>query len=68
MTDDDDRPLPPGLAAPARRALTALGITALRHITLFREEEIRLMYGMGPKALHRLRVALDEKGWSFADG
>ena len=68
MIDDEDRPLPDGLAAPARRALAALGITALRHITAFREDELRLMHGMGPKALGRLRAAMDEKGWSFAEG
>lgn len=68
MTDDDDRPLPDGLAAPARRALAALGITALRHTTAFREDELRLMHGMGPKALERLRRAMDERGWTFADG
>jgi hypothetical protein len=68
MTDDDDRSLPQGLAAPARRSLAALGITALRHITTFSEDELRLMHGMGPKALDRLRAALDENGWSFADG
>lgn len=68
MIDDEDRPLPEGLAAPARRALAALGITALRHITTFREEELRLMHGMGPQALGRLRAALDERGWSFAEG
>jgi hypothetical protein len=68
MTDDDDRPLPEGLAAPARRSLATLGITALREITTFTEDELRLMHGMGPKALDRLRAALEEKGWSFAEG
>lgn len=68
MSIDDDRPLPTGLAAPARRALAALGITGLRHLTAFPEDELRLMHGMGPKALERLRRALDETGWAFADG
>ncbi|MGD9998524.1 MAG: DNA-binding protein [Ilumatobacteraceae bacterium] len=75
MNDDPARapaidldPLPDGLASPARRALASAGVTALRHLTAFTEAEVRLMHGMGPKALAVLRAALDRRGWSFADG
>lgn len=67
MTNPDDRPLPDGLAAPARRALASAGVTGLRQLATFPEDEIKLMHGMGPKALERLRGALHQSGWTFAD-
>jgi hypothetical protein len=67
MTSPDDRPLPDGLAAPARRALASAGVTGLRLLATFPEAEIRLMHGMGPKALERLRRALQDNGLAFAD-
>jgi hypothetical protein len=68
ITNDDERPLPDGLAAPARRALAALGVTRLGHLTKVDEQELRMMHGMGPKALERLHRALDDAGWTFAAG
>jgi hypothetical protein len=65
---DSGSALPDGLAAPARRALAALGITRVQHLATFAEDELRLMHGMGPRALERLRAALHESGLTFADG
>jgi hypothetical protein len=67
MTIIDDRPLPDGLSAPARRALSAIGVSHVHHLTNFCEHEIRLLHGMGPKAIARLRNALAQSGWAFAD-
>jgi hypothetical protein len=65
--DEDDR-LPVGIAAPARRALAAAGITRLEDLTYLREEQLLALHGMGPKAIGQLRAALCEQGKSFAVG
>jgi hypothetical protein len=62
----DSPPLPDGLAAPARRALASAGVTALRHLTTLTEGEVRLMHGMGPKAIALLRSAMHAAGLDFA--
>lgn len=67
MTIIDDRPLPDGLSAPARRALSAIGVSQLHHLTRFCEHEIKLLHGMGPKAIARLRAAMAQSGWTFAE-
>ena len=64
---DADDELPPRLGAPARRALTALGVTTLSQVATWREADLAGLHGMGPKALAQLRVALAERGLSFAD-
>jgi DNA-directed RNA polymerase alpha subunit len=58
--------LPPNLAKPAQRALDGAGITSLEHVTELNEAELMKLHGMGPKAMNQLRVALEEKGLSFA--
>jgi DNA-directed RNA polymerase alpha subunit len=58
--------LPPGLSAPARRALTQSGYTRLDHLTEVREAELARLHGVGPKAVRTLREALAENGLSFA--
>jgi hypothetical protein len=62
---DDDR-LPATMAAPARRALTAAGVTRLEDLTYLREDQLLALHGMGPKAMAQLRAALCERGRSFA--
>lgn len=57
----------PRLAAPAQRALQSVGITELKQLTRVTEAELSRLHGMGPNALARLRQALKEKGWSFAE-
>ena len=53
------------LAAPARRALENKGITTLKHLSEFTEEEILKFHGMGKASLPKLREALAEKGLFF---
>jgi len=67
-TDQRESDLPPGLPAPARRALTHAGYTRLEQFTRLSEAEVGRLHGVGPLALGRLRRALDERGLSFADG
>ena len=61
-----DRPLPPGIAAPARRTLAGAGIVRLEQLRDVPEAEVVALHGMGPKALRVLRDALAEAGWGFA--
>jgi hypothetical protein len=65
MPEDHDR-LPATMAAPARRALVAAGVTRLEDLTYLREDQLLGLHGMGPKAMAQLRAALCERGRSFA--
>lgn len=58
---------PPGLAAPAQRALAGAGYTRLAQLAGVSEAEILALHGMGPKALEQLRRALAEQGLAFAE-
>ncbi len=60
--------LPAGLGKPARRALSGAGYSRLEQFVGVSEAEILRLHGMGPKALDRLRRALDARGLSFAVG
>jgi hypothetical protein len=62
MTDDD---LPASLAAPARRALAGVGVTRLSQVPALSQAELAALHGMGPRALERLRQALEQRGLSF---
>ena len=66
--DKPENDLPPGLAAPARRALAAAGYSRLEQLTQVTEAELLQLHGMGPKALDQIRRALADRGQSFADG
>jgi ERCC4-type nuclease len=55
----------PKLAAPAHRALAGAGISSLKQLSKFSEEQIKELHGIGPNALKELRRALTEKGLSF---
>jgi hypothetical protein len=57
--------LPPGLAAPARRALDGAGITRLDQLARLSEAEVKALHGIGPNALAVLRRALAARGLSF---
>ena len=57
----------PKLGAPATRALMAAGYARLEQFKKLRVDQIKNLYGVGPNAINRLRAALKEKGWSFAD-
>lgn len=56
----------PKLSAPAFRALDAAGVTQLRDLTRFTEQELLSLHGFGPKALRQLREALSARGMNFA--
>ena len=53
------------LSAPARRALENKGITTLRQLSKFTEDDILKLHGMGNASLPKLRKVLSEKGLSF---
>jgi len=55
----------PKLAAPARRALDAAGISRLEQLAKFSEADIAQLHGIGPNALEQLRRALAVNGLSF---
>jgi len=55
----------PKLSAPARRALAAVGVTQLEHLTSHTEREIKNLHGMGPSGMKELREALAQKGLAF---
>ena len=57
--------LPPGIGAPATRALTAAGYTRLDQLAGVPERQLGDLHGVGPKALRILREALQEQGLSF---
>lgn len=56
-----------GLAAPARRALIAAGITHLDDLAHWRAVDLGQLHGIGAHAMTRLRGALAEHHLSFAD-
>ena len=58
----------PKLSQPALRALAGAGYTRLDHLTKVTEAELMKLHGFGPNALEKLRIALAEKGLSFAAG
>jgi len=53
------------LSAPARRALTNIGITDLKQLSIYSEKEILALHGMGKASMPILRSALDEQGLGF---
>ena len=58
---------PPGMGAPAHRALVDAGYTRLDQLTGITEAELLKLHGMGPKGIRILREALAERGLSFAE-
>jgi len=51
----------PHLAAPARRALEAAGITCLEDLSQWPEDELARLHGIGPNTLKVLKEALEAK-------
>ena len=51
---------------PARRALGEVGITHLRQLTKFSEQELLKLHGIGPRAIRLLGEALSTRGLVFA--
>ena len=52
----------PRIGAPATRALSAAGYTALRELADVPRSELAKLHGIGPKALRILDEALGEHG------
>jgi len=53
------------LAKPAQRALTNAGITSLKQLSEFKEDEIIALHGIGKNALENIRKALADEGLNF---
>ena len=53
------------LGAPARRALESHGITTLKQLSKFSENEILEFHGMGKTTIPKLIAALKNEGLSF---
>ena len=53
------------VSAPARRALESQGITTLKKLSKFSEEEILSLHGMGKTTIPKLTQALKEEGLEF---
>ncbi|MPY65161.1 DNA-binding protein [Deinococcus sp. SDU3-2] len=52
----------PKLGAPARRALSDLGITRLEDLTAYTPAQIRTLHGVGPRVMQRLQASLTANG------
>ncbi|MBP1989910.1 DNA-binding protein [Paenibacillus eucommiae] len=66
-SDESESDLPKGLGKPATRALTNAGYLKLEQFGKVTEAEVLKLHGMGPKALGLIRLALAEKGLTFAN-
>jgi hypothetical protein len=55
----------PKLAKPAERALYNAGLTSLKQITSFGENELLALHGIGKNAVETLRKSLAEQGLAF---
>ncbi|WP_429876965.1 DNA-binding protein [Fictibacillus sp. NRS-1165] len=66
MAQNIESHFPFKMSKPAQRALAGAGITGLEQLTDLTEAEVSKLHGMGPKTMEQLRVALAEKGLSFA--
>ena len=57
----------PKLSQPAHRALAGAGYTRLEQLAKVSESDLKKLHGIGPKAIHELRAALEARGLSFAE-
>ena len=58
---------PLGLSGPALRALAHAGIGSMAQLLRHSEAELRVLHGMGPKAVRILKSALAQQGRRFLD-
>lgn len=63
-----DSGLPPGLSAPATRALHGNGITTLAEVAAHSEAELLALHGVGPTAIRTLVAALQQAGMTLRPG
>ena len=64
--DANGSDLPPGLGAPAQRALAGAGYSHLEQLTRVTAAELKQLHGMGPIAIDLLRRAMQKKGMAFS--
>lgn len=64
-TDQKEESDLPKIGAQAMRALASIGVTKLKDLTKFTEEEIMNLRGMGPKVMSLIRPALKANDISF---
>ncbi|MFT4157994.1 MAG: hypothetical protein QM630_08740 [Microbacterium sp.] len=57
----------PRIGRPANSALLAQGITTLVDVAGFGKKQLLALHGVGPKAIHILSKALDERGLTWGD-
>lgn len=67
-TYDPTTELPPGIGAPAVRALTQAGLTSLHQLAEVTETYLKNLHGIGPNAINLIRVELSKEAMSFAGG
>jgi hypothetical protein len=65
MNTDQTHDFPRSIGAPATRALLGAGYARLADLNGVPLAELKKLHGMGPKALERLRAALEEQGLSL---
>lgn len=53
------------IGAPAFRALDVIGITYLKQLTKYTEQDLLNLHGVGPKAVGILKETLKQKGFSL---
>ena len=53
------------VSAPARRALENKGISTLKQLSKYNEDEILSLHGMGPGSIPKLKSELEKAGLSF---
>lgn len=61
-----DKGFPLGLAAPARRALTSVGVSRIEELSVHTERSIANLHGMGPNAMAKLKEYMETAGVSYA--
>lgn len=55
----------PKLGAPARRALSGLGISRLEDLTNYSDAQIKTLHGVGPQVMTVLQASLTANGLKF---
>lgn len=63
---DSDSDVPANIGTPAKRALAGAGYTSMSELSKMSEAEVLKLHGMGPKAIGIIRVAMADKGMTFA--
>ena len=57
---------PPGIGKPALRALVSAGLSHLEQLSEWTEQDLHELHGIGPNAIAKLRIGLDNTGLSFS--